>query len=238
MRHLLLVLPLLLGALPAAQAQVSVGIGVSVPGVSIGIHMPVYPELQRVPGYPVYYAPQAQGNYFFFDGLYWVFQGDDWYASSWYNGPWRSVARYDVPGYMLRVPVRYYRQPPMAFRAWRGDAPPRWGDHWGGDWQQRRAGWERRDHQTMRAPAPLPDYQRKYPQSRYPQEAGQQQVIRAQNYRYQPREPVARQEWTRTPAMPQRDDPQAAPPNRGRPAAGRDEPAGRGHGKKDEVPGG
>lgn len=132
MRHLLFVLPLLLATMPAAQAQVSVGIGVSVPGVSIGINLPVYPEFERVPGYPVYYAPQAQGNYFFFDGLYWVFQGDDWYASSWYNGPWRSVARYDVPGYMLRVPVRYYRQPPMVFRSWRADAPPRWGDHWGG----------------------------------------------------------------------------------------------------------
>lgn len=228
MRHLLLVVPLLLGAVPATQAQVSVGIGVSMPGVSIGINLPFYPDLQRVPGYPVYYAPQAQGNYFFFDGVYWVFQGDEWYASGWYNGPWHRVARYDVPGYMLRVPVRYYRHPPVYFQAWRADAPPRWGDHWGADWQQRRAGWDRREYQAV--PAPLPDYQRKYPQSRYPQDSGQQQVIRAQNYRYQPREPVARQDYQR-PDRPSAGQGQGTAPRR-------QDPAHRGRDKKDEVPGG
>ena len=41
-----------------------------------------------VPGYPVYYAPDIGGNYFFYDGRYWVYQDDNWYSSSWYNGPW------------------------------------------------------------------------------------------------------------------------------------------------------
>jgi hypothetical protein len=269
MRHLLLVVPLLWGSVPAAQAQVSVGIGVSVPGLSIGINLPFYPEFQRVPGYPVYYAPQAPGNYFFFDGLYWVFHGDEWYASGWYNGPWRPVARYDVPAYMLRVPVRYYRQPPVYFRDWRADAPPRWGDHWGTDWQQRRDGWDRWDHRDRQAaPAPLPDYQRKYPQSRYPQDAGQQQTIRSEHYRYQPREPVARQDYQRPDrpsagpaprqAMPRPAMPPQARPMDGAPApsmsprredprgapptrgkpADRDDPADRGRDKKDEVSGG
>jgi len=62
------------------MGQVSVGI--ALPGVSIGINVPVYPELVRVPGYPVYYAPQLGANFFFYDGMYWVYQGDDWYASS------------------------------------------------------------------------------------------------------------------------------------------------------------
>jgi hypothetical protein len=56
--------------------------------VSIGINVPIYPRLVVVPGYPVYYAPQLDSNYFFYDGLYWVFQDDNWYQSSWYNGPW------------------------------------------------------------------------------------------------------------------------------------------------------
>ena len=43
-----------------------------------------------------------------------------------------------LPLYVLRVPVRYYRSPPAYFRGWRAEAPPRWGDHWGNDWQQRR----------------------------------------------------------------------------------------------------
>jgi len=204
MRDLLLVLPLLLGQLPAAQAQVSVGIGIEMPGVSIGINLPTFPDLQRVPGYPVYYAPDAAGNYFYYDGLYWVLQGDDWYASSWYNGPWQHVMPLDVPAYVLRVPVYYYRQPPPYFRHWRSDAPPRWDQHWGRDWQQRRPGWNHWDRHAAPPPAPLPTYQRRYPQSRYPQESARQQAIRAENFNYRPREPVSRQAYEWPDRSPQR----------------------------------
>jgi hypothetical protein len=195
MRTLILLVPLLLGQVPAAQAQVSMQIGVDMPGIRIGINLPVYPDLQRVPGYPVYYAPQAPGNYFYYDGLYWVLQDDDWYASSWYNGPWRHVMPIQVPVYLLRVPVRYYRQPPAYFSGWRADAAPRWDQHWGRDWQQRRAGWDQFDRRRMPAPAPLPAYQQRYPQSRYPQEPARQEAIRHENFRYRPREPVARQAY-------------------------------------------
>ena len=126
---------MLLCSITSAAAQVSVGIGL--PGVSIGINLPVYPQLVPVPGYPVYYAPQVNSNYFFYDGMYWVYQRDNWYASSWYNGPWELVAPEAVPLFVLRVPVRYYRQPPAYFRGWRSDAPPRWGEHWGNAWEQR-----------------------------------------------------------------------------------------------------
>ena len=68
----------------------------------------MYPQLVPVRGYPVYYAPQLNSNYFFYDGMYWVYQRDNWYASSWYNGPWGLVAREAVPLYVLRIPVRYY----------------------------------------------------------------------------------------------------------------------------------
>jgi hypothetical protein len=43
------------------------------PNLSIGINVPLYPEFERVPGYPVYYAPEVDSNYFFYDGMYWVF---------------------------------------------------------------------------------------------------------------------------------------------------------------------
>jgi hypothetical protein len=195
MRGLLLVLPLLLGQVPAANAQVSVGIGVEMPGVSIGINLPTFPDLQRVPGYPVYYAPHAPGNYFYYDGLYWVLQGDDWYASSWYNGPWQRVMPLYVPAYVLRVPVYYYRQPPPYFSYWRADAPPRWDEHWGREWQQRRPGWNHWDRHAAPSPAPLPTYQRRYPHSRYPQESARQQAIRAENFNYRPREPVSREAY-------------------------------------------
>ena len=90
LRNGLLVLGLVIGSVTSATAQVSIGIGL--PGVSIGINLPVYPQLVPVPGYPVYYAPQVNSNYFFYDGMYWVYQSDNWYASSWYNGPWGLVA--------------------------------------------------------------------------------------------------------------------------------------------------
>ena len=138
LRNGLVVLGLAIGSISSATAQVSVGIGL--PGVSIGINLPVYPELVPVPGYPVYYAPRLNSNYFFYDGMYWVYQADNWYASSWYNGPWGLVAPEVVPLFVLRVPVRYYRQPPPYFRGWQANAPPRWGDHWGDDWKQRRGG--------------------------------------------------------------------------------------------------
>ena len=80
MRYLLIAATLLLGSVTSAHAQVSVNIGFG-PAVDIGIQVPVYPQLVQVPGYPVYYAPRASANYFFYDGAYWVYQGDSWYVS-------------------------------------------------------------------------------------------------------------------------------------------------------------
>ena len=122
-----------------AAAQVTIQFGV--PNVAIGIDLPVFPRMVRVPGSPVYYSPVVNGNYFFYDGMYWVFQGDAWYASAWFNGPWAVVPPQAVPAFVLRVPVRYYRVPPPFFRGWRPDGPPRWGEHWGADWARERAGW-------------------------------------------------------------------------------------------------
>ena len=193
MRYLAIALSMLLASMTAAEAQVTVGIGV--PGISIGINFPVYPQLVPVPGYPVYYAPQANSNYFFYDGMYWVYEQDNWYASSWYNGPWQMVMPEVVPLYVLRVPVRYYRRPPAYFHGWRSDAPPRWGDHWGNSWQQQHEGWDRWDRHAVPAPAPLPVYQRQYSGSRYPQQVQQQQQLQSQNYRYQPKDAVVQQHY-------------------------------------------
>ena len=213
MRYVLFVFCMLFFSATSAIAQVSIGIGL--PNVSIGINLPVYPRLERVPNYPVYYAPQVNSNFFFYDGLYWVYQDDDWYASSWYNGPWAIVAPRAVPVFILRIPVRYYRHPPAYFRGWRADAAPRWGEHWGREWEQQHSGWDRWDRRSTPAPAPLPTYQRKYPGAQYPR-AEQQPQLQSQNYRYQPREPVVRQHYQEQgvksgPAPPQRPK-RGAPP--------------------------
>jgi hypothetical protein len=186
---LILLLGLFFAPTPAA-AQVSIGIGL--PGVSIGINLPSFPELVVVPDYPVYYAPRGDVNLFFYDGMYWAYERDNWYASSWYNGPWGLVGPEVVPVFVLRIPVRYYRHPPVAWAGWRSDAPPRWGERWGHDWEQRRSGWDRWDRRARHAPAPLPVYQRQYSGDRYPG-VEQQQVLQREKYRYEPKEPVVRE---------------------------------------------
>jgi len=191
MRSLIVVSWMLL-AMASAVAQVSIGI--SVPGVSIGIHVPVYPQLVRVPGYPVYYAPGMRANFFFYDGMYWVYQGDNWYASSWYDGPWGLVRPEFVPVFVLRVPVRYYGNPPDYFRGWQREAPPRWGDHWGREWEQHRSGWDHWDRRAVPAPAPLPMYQRQYSGTRYPP-VERQRELRDRNYRYEPRDALVQQHY-------------------------------------------
>jgi hypothetical protein len=211
-RHAILVLGMLLSpAAPADDVRVSIGIGL--PHASIGIHLGGYPRLVAIPGYPVYYAPGLPANFFFFDGMYWVFVNNYWYASYWYNGPWWYVSPVAVPVYILRIPVRYYRSPPPYFRAWRRDAPPRWGDHWGRDWQQRRGGWDRWDRRAAPPPlAPLPAYQERYSGDRYPRQVERQRELHRQNYRYQPREPVVRQHYEERYQPPQRRDDDARRP--------------------------
>jgi hypothetical protein len=216
MRKGLIVLWMLLCSTVPATAQVSVGIGL--PHANIQINLPLFPELVPIRGYPVYYAPRLDVNYFFYDGMYWVYQDDNWYASSWYNGPWMLVGPEAVPLYILRVPVRYYRQPPAYFHGWRSNAPPRWDEHWGGDWSQRRHGWNQWNRGSAPPPAPLPAYQRKYAGDRYPL-AEQQQALHSKNYRYQPRDPEVRQHYQapaaqNAPAPAPRHEAQGARPER------------------------
>jgi len=81
MRKLLLAICFtsVLATMPAT-AQVSVGF--DTPSVNIGINIGTYPQLVPIPGYPVYYAPQLNANYFFYDGMYWAYVGDNWYTSA------------------------------------------------------------------------------------------------------------------------------------------------------------
>ncbi len=240
-RHALLVLPMLLS--PAAIADVHVSIGIGLPHASIGIHIPAYPRLVAVPGYPVYYAPRLYVNLFFYDGMYWVFHNDNWYASDWYDGPWWYVSPAAVPVYILRIPVRYYRHPPPYFHGWRPGAPPHWGERWGHEWERRRSGWDQWDHHAAPPLAPLPAYQRRYSGDDYPRQWERQRELNREHYRYQPRDPAVQQRYQghdqapRAPARPggpdvrdRRPPPQSGPHQREQRPAGRsDRPQGRGN---------
>ena len=216
MKRIVLGLLVAIAGASSASAQVSLDFSSGRSGSGISIHLSSYPQLVAIPGYPVYYSPQTSGNYFFYDGLYWVFESDSWYSSDWYNGPWDQVDPYDVPVFLLRIPVRYYRAPPTYFRGWSASAAPRWDEHYGRDWNTRRSGWNKWDRKSVARPAPLPSYQRGYSGQSYPQQMQQQQSIRTNQYRYTPRDSNAQQ----------------ALQKRARPDQPRDEPQGKGRDDK------
>lgn len=182
MRYLFVSLAILLGSMNAGHAQTSADPWLA--SKSIGIHLSAYPQLILVPDLPVYYAPRLNYNLFFHDGSFWVYKGEHWYSSTWYNGPWLKATRDVVPVYVLRIPVDYYRVRPEHFRGWQVDAAPRWGEHWGREWERSRAGWDRWDRSTAPAPAPVPFYQRRYAGESYPQLEQQAELVR-RHYPYQ-----------------------------------------------------
>jgi len=204
MRKQLIALGIMLHFAGPVPAEVSFGFGFQTDNVSISLSS--YPNLVRVPGYPVYYASGLNSNYFFYDGMYWIFEADRWYSSEWYNGPWSLVGPEYIPVYLLRVPVRYYRRPPAFFVGWQANSPPRWGEHWGNDWARQRSGWDRWNRQAMPAPAPLPTYQRKYSGDHYPA-PDQQPALRNQNYRHEARDPLVRQQLQAAPAATRQPEP-------------------------------
>ncbi len=132
-------------AMPA-HAQVRVG-------VNIGINLPGPPAFVVVPGTPVYYAPQAPANVFFYANQYWVLVNGAWYVGPIWNGPWAVVPPAYVPAPILYVPVRYYRVPPPAWRGWRREAPPRWESRYGRDWREEvhERNWREREDHAVRA---------------------------------------------------------------------------------------
>lgn len=154
MRHWTVALSLLLS--PVVYSETPISVGTSTLDVSGGFHMPSYPHLVLVPGTPVYYAPHVAANFFFYDDSYWIYQNSGWYSSRGYDGPWAFVSPDAVSVQVLRVPVLYYCQPPPSFRGWLTDAPPRWGELWGRDWERRHDGWDRWDRNAVPPPAPLP----------------------------------------------------------------------------------
>ncbi len=94
---------LMLGALLVAAVAVPVHAQVRV-GVNIGIQLPGPPALVVVPGTPVYYAPSAPANVFFYAHQYWVFANGGWYVGPTWNGPWGVVEPMYIPPPILQLP--------------------------------------------------------------------------------------------------------------------------------------
>jgi len=115
--------------------------------VSIGINLPGPPQWVVVPGLPVYYAPGAPANVFQYNGQCNAFVSGGWYVGPGYNGPWIAVGPSYVPAPLLRVPVRYYHEPPERWRDRHPEKQPRWEHEYGHEWDRHREGWRgRREH--------------------------------------------------------------------------------------------
>jgi hypothetical protein len=243
MRYILvgISLSLLLGPITTLQAQTRLDISIS-----------SYPSLILIPGYPVYYDPAQQLNYFFYGGRYWVFHEDGWYYSSWYNGPWIPMEADLVPVFIWRIPLRYYHHRPAYFQGRNANEAPPWDQHWGAGWSRKHPDWQLWNRQSVPAASPLPDYQKQYGGNRYPHSLKQQSTLEHQQARphgdrhppglatpdAQPRpspRPVPEPARHAAPAMPDNKHPMnadqpsrarsAEPPLRpGRPADGHAEP--------------
>ncbi len=106
-------------AVPAARAEVHVGINIGVPAWTWAEP----PRVVVVPGVPdVHYAPDVNVNFFTYGGRYYTYGDDRWYVANGNRGPWTHVERRYVPGPVLRVPSRYYHVPPRLVGGghWRG----------------------------------------------------------------------------------------------------------------------
>jgi len=110
----------LIASASVTAAQVSVNVGINLPGP---------PSLVIIPQTPVAYAPAVPANLFFYGGQYYVFANNGWYAGPTYNGPWVVIAPTHIPPPILAVPVRYYRAPPPGWKHWKRAEPPRWDKH-------------------------------------------------------------------------------------------------------------
>jgi hypothetical protein len=124
MRRMMTVAALLALSLSARAADVHVGINIGVPPPPPPIVVETPPPLVVVPRTPVYYAPDVPYNFFYYEGLYYVFHDGYWFSATTSRGPWAYVRH--VPRPVLAVPVRYYKVPPGHAKR---HGPPPWAGH-------------------------------------------------------------------------------------------------------------
>ena len=112
----------LLQAAPASADSLSIGVQTS--SLNLGINIGGPPQVEVVPGTPVYRAPSVPYNYFVYQHRYYLFHEGTWFRAVHYNGPWTVIALERVPQPILVVPVNYYRVPPGHWKEKHG--PPPW----------------------------------------------------------------------------------------------------------------
>lgn len=108
----------------ASNVAFNAGVSVGLPGASVnlGVGAPAYPYRPvTIVEPPMFVQPPELGfhtavgvpyDLFFLNNLFYLFSGNAWYSSPYYNGPWSSIYAYDVPYLLSRHPfhrIRHYR---------------------------------------------------------------------------------------------------------------------------------
>ncbi len=136
-RRLFYVMLGLLVSVSQAQASnvgFSVGVNVGTPGAAVPVYAPQPvviaepPEFIYPPQLGFYVAIGLPYDLFLYGNRYYLFRGDSWYVSPYYNGPWTSIYFGNVPYGIRRHSfsrIHYYRDD--YYR--RYDSSGRWYDH-------------------------------------------------------------------------------------------------------------
>ena len=125
--------PFIFGALLVAALAGPVAAQVR---IDIGVQLPGPPLLVVIPGTPVYYAPRAPANVFFYAHQYWIFAETGWHVGPGWNGPWAVVQPAYVPVPLLQISIGHYPVPPPPWRGRRPNERPPWDAHYGREWRE------------------------------------------------------------------------------------------------------
>ncbi|HMK43026.1 MAG TPA: hypothetical protein VK445_02705 [Dissulfurispiraceae bacterium] len=112
---------LIAGGASAAHVSVNVNIGAPPPVIVSGP-----PSVFLIPNTPVYFAPDAREQLFFYSGFWYALHDGYWFSSTYYNGPWSYVPSPRVPAVFLHLPPRYYVPPPGHQRIPYGQLKKHW----------------------------------------------------------------------------------------------------------------
>jgi hypothetical protein len=97
----------------ASQVGINVGINVGAPAYAappVVIASP--PEFVAPPQLGFYVALGVPYDLYYLSGSYYLFRGNTWYSSHYYNGPWVTVHYSNVPYGLRKYPaqrIHYYR---------------------------------------------------------------------------------------------------------------------------------
>ena len=102
-RFFRIVLAVVVAALSLASAawcEVNVNVGIGIPGLRIELNSP--PEFIMPSSLGFYVAVGTPYDLYRVNNNYYVFQNNDWYRGTYYNGPWRAVNYRQLPQSLRR----------------------------------------------------------------------------------------------------------------------------------------